>query len=294
MNEVGENKIWSYLTSPQTGAQLVKRSTEVRQSDGHQVESFMELATKVADLQFRNRDLVLMFRGQTCDYGNMKGNTSLKASLFRPERGSNRPPGAGLLMERFDKLQQAETHLERLYLAANLPGKDRIQRYRILRWAILQHYEICSAPLLDVTHSLRVACSFATMNVNPRARKDCFLFVLGVPNLAGAITASAEAGLQIIRLSSVCPPSALRPHFQEGYLLGEYPELVNYDQKKLLEHHEIDFGLRLIAKFRFKPGKLWVDRNFQPVPKTALYPTHSEDPLRFIADQVAELVRSPR
>ena len=63
-------------------------------------------------------------------------------------------------------------------------------------------------------------------------KTQAFLFVIGVPNLSGAITASAEAGLQIIRLSSVCPPTALRPHIQEGYLLGEYPDMVNYDQKE--------------------------------------------------------------
>ena len=49
--------------------------------------------------------------------------------------------------------------------------------------------------------------------------------MLGVPNLSGAITASAEAGLQIVRLSSVCPPSAVRPHIQEGYLLGDLEAL---------------------------------------------------------------------
>jgi hypothetical protein len=49
------------------------------------------------------------------------------------------------------------------------------------------------------------------------------LYVIGVPNISGAISASAEAGLQVIRLSSVCPPSAIRPNVQEGYLVGEYP-----------------------------------------------------------------------
>jgi hypothetical protein len=64
MNEVSENKIWSYFQSPQREARIINRSTEVRQAAGHEVKSFIELATKVADLQFRNRDLVLMFRGQ--------------------------------------------------------------------------------------------------------------------------------------------------------------------------------------------------------------------------------------
>ena len=39
---------------------------------------------------------------------------------------------------------------------------DRLRRQRILRWSILQHYEICDTPLLDVTQSIRIAASFAS------------------------------------------------------------------------------------------------------------------------------------
>jgi hypothetical protein len=102
--------------------------------------------------------------------------------------------------------------------------------------------------------------------------------VLGVPNLSGAITASAEAGLQIVRLSSVCPPTALRPHIQEGYLLGEYPEMAGYDQKQHYPHFEIDFGRRLIAKFRFNLKSFWKNDAFPKVKRPALYPNQN-DPL---------------
>ena len=56
---------------------------------------------------------------------------------------------------------------------------------------------------LDVTHSLRVAASFAS---HENDTDEAFVFVFGVPNLSGAVTASSEAGLQIIRLSSVMSP----------------------------------------------------------------------------------------
>src|SRR5262249_6250523 len=92
------------------------------------------------------------------------------------------------------------------------------------------------------------------------------------PTRAGAVTASAEAGLQIIRLASVCPPEARRPHIQEGYLLGEYPDIPEFRQKQLYEAYEVDFGRRLIAKFRFKPKKFWTNEGFPPVPQNALYP----------------------
>ena len=282
MNEVTENNVWGYFRTPQKKAFLLNKATDARKAPGHRGKSYRELATKIAELQFMNRDLVLMFRGQTGDYLNTRSNTTLKASLFRSGKGQKTPPDAGTLIKRFHQLQRAEEELVRRYEDGKFLGKERLQRYRILRWAILQHYEVCPTPLLDVTHSLRIASTFATMG----AKTDAYLYVLGVPNLAGAITASAEAGLQIIRLSSVCPPAALRPHFQEGYLLGEYPELLNFDDKQLMGHHEVDFGRRLIAKFVFDPKNLWSDPNFTPASDEAIYPAPGRDPLLDMTAQI--------
>jgi hypothetical protein len=116
--------------------------------------------------------------------------------------------------------------------------------------------------------------------------------VLGVPNLSGAITASAEAGLQIVRLSSVCPPSAVRPHIQEGYLLGQYPEIKGLQEKETFFHYEMDFGLRLVAKFCFEPGSFWKSKDFPRVAKTALYPSKEDDPLFKLALDVQEEMKA--
>ncbi len=270
--------MWSFFDA--TPHAKIAKNTAVRKGPGHRVSSFLELATKIAELQFRNRDHVLLFRGQTGDYQNSKGNTTLKPTLFRPLRAGN--PNSGTLMTRFSKLKKAEGKLVTKYAAKGLLGVERLQRHRILRWSILQHYEVCPTPLLDVTHSLRIAASFASHG----ATGDSFVFVVGVPNISGAITASAEAGLQITRLSSVCPPAAVRPHIQEGYLLGEYPEMADYDQKELYHHYEIDFGRRLVAKFRFKPGKFWKSDTFPKIEPDALYPSAAEDPLYKLALEV--------
>jgi hypothetical protein len=281
---LGENNIWSFFDSKKR-AQRIERATTVRQASGHTVKSFLELATKVAELQFRNPDFVLMFRGQNGDHRNSKGNTTLKPSLFRSKPGSVLPPEMGTLTTRYQALVRAEGHLVKEYNRAAMLGVDRLQRHRILRWAILQHYEVCPTPLLDITHSLRIAASFASQ----KAVDPAFLFVLAIPNLSGAITASAEAGLQIIRLASVCPPSAVRPHIQEGYLLGEYPDLANFDQKELYAHYEIDFGRRLVAKFRFNPTTFWKSDTFPKVAQEALYPPESKDPLYKLALRVKTL-----
>lgn len=260
------------------------KSTFIRQGAGHRVGSFLELATKIAELQFRNRNHVLLFRGQSGDYRNSQNNTTLKPTLFR---GSKKNPAPGTLLLRFAMLERAEQELVKAYAQAGFLGVTRLKRHRILRWSILQHYEVCPTPLLDVTHSLRIAASFASLGTT----NEAFLFVLGVPNLSGAITASAEAGLQIVRLSSVCPPTALRPHLQEGYLLGEYPEVSGIDQKEHYKHYEMDFGRRLVAKFCFDPNSFWKLDTFPKVSQDALYPPASNDPLYQLALNVKRAIQ---
>ncbi|MBR0693712.1 FRG domain-containing protein [Bradyrhizobium lablabi] len=276
METIGSQKIWSFFD--RKGCQIAK-NTAVRQGAGHRVGSYLELATKIAELQFLNRDHVLLFRGQDADHRNVKRNSSLKPTLFRGISGN---PDRATLVTRFGALERAEQILIAEYSKAKLLGIERLKRHRILRWSILQHYEVCTTPLLDVTHSIRIAASFASLAGSDTA----FLYVLGVPNLSGAITASAEAGLQIVRLSSVCPPSAVRPHIQEGYLLGEYPDMTGYEQKENYFPYEMDFGRRLVAKFVFDPATFWKNDNFPRVAKTALYPSERSDPLYRLALEV--------
>lgn len=281
METIGSQKIWSFLSADPEATS----NTAVRKSQGLHVSNYLDLAQRVSTLQYLNRDFVLMFRGQDQDFANQQGNTTLKAAIYRGARvpGDEYP-------DRFNRLKRAEDLLEFQYGEAGFRGLTRLRRQRILRWAILQHYEICPTPLLDVTHSLRIAASFASATKN----RTAFLYVLGLPNLSGAITASAEAGLQVVRLASVCPPEAMRPHIQEGYLLGEYPDMDRPEQKNLYRSYEIDFGLRLIAKFSFEPDAFWKNsRAFPPIPTEALYPSASNDPMNRIAQEIiAALSRS--
>jgi hypothetical protein len=62
---LGEWGLWSFLE----GAPEAKtaRPSAIRGGKGHYVSSYLELATKVAELQFLNRDWVLLFRGQTAE-----------------------------------------------------------------------------------------------------------------------------------------------------------------------------------------------------------------------------------
>ena len=270
METIGKYELWSFFD--ESGSIKVASNTDVRKGQGCPVKSYLDLATKIAELQFRNRNNVLLFRGQNGDFHNRQKNTTIKSSLFRPD-AKGRNPSKEVLLKRFETLQIAEEKLTEAYVSHNFLGKGPIQRNRVLRWAIIQHYEICATPLLDVTHSIRIAASFASMdNHNDKA----FIYVLGIPNISGGITASSEAGIQTIRLSSVCPPQAIRPHIQEGYLLGEYPEYDSFMKSDSYQAYEIDFGLRLVAKFYFHPKDFWNSETFPQVPRDALYPNKDD------------------
>jgi hypothetical protein len=292
METIGQQEVWSLFDGAEK-ARRVDDISQVRRGPGHTVTSFMDLAEKIADLQFRNREFVLLFRGQARDYRDGTGLSTLRPRIFRgPQAAPGKVPGEETLRRRFRELERAEKELVNRYVSdPQLGGDDseisRLKRQKILRWSILQHYEVCPTPLLDVTQSLRIAASLPSHH----AQGGVVLYVLGVPNLSGGITASAEAGLQIVRLSSVCPPSAVRPHLQEGYLLGEYPEIDRYEQKAHYRVREIDFGRRLVAKFCFDPSAFWKDDDpFPLIAEAAFYPTPRRDPLSIITDEVKHAI----
>jgi hypothetical protein len=295
MQTIGVQDLWSFKDHG-TDAEPVD-CDEVRRSNGHEVSDYLDLAKKIAELQFRNRDYVLLYRGQPRDYRDHDGRSTLEPAIFRR---SPRDWNLNALSEKFNSLELIEQKLLEGFKNADLIGLEELARHRILRWAILQHYEVHVTPLLDVTQSLRIAASFASSGTKSERKRlerqkseEAYLYVIGVPNISGAISASAEAGLQIIRLASVCPPRALRPHVQEGYLLGEYPEIGTHAQKQLYGLPEIDFGKRLVAKFRFNPQEFWTGGQFQMIGPRALYPSPSQDPLCDLANKLnPELRRS--
>jgi hypothetical protein len=70
-----------------------------------------------------------------------------------------------------------------------------------------------------------------------------------------------------IRLLSIAPPEALRPHFQEGYLGATDDIMGDYVSKD-----ELDFNRRLIAKFRIpSAGPFW-GTAFSRIPHKVLFP----------------------
>lgn len=254
---------------------------QIQRGDGFHVETFPALLRHIAELSFFNPEYNLLFRGQNKDYRNSNGGTSLYPSLFRRNPDHKLPWKK--VVDRYDDLKAAETSLAKIY---ELQGRKIIERFQIIRWAILQHYEICPTPLIDLTQSLRVACSFAQHG--SEGLSEVFVYALGMPEIAGSITATSAHGIQLIRLLGICPPEALRAHHQEGYLASTFP-IATIDVKRTFALKELDFSRRLLAKFRIPSGTSFWPAGYQPYPKETLLPD-SQDKLYQTLARVRESI----
>lgn len=251
----GDENIISY------GESVLPLSTK----PGHEVRSYKELLKKIAALTYHNSRFKILFRGQRKDYKlNSKGEPSVHSSLYpsilRHSPGMKREKS---LDERFCTLRAAEELLKK-----NL--RDRvIHQNQIVRWAILQHYEVCSTPLLDLTQSLETALSFAIKGDNDEG----YLFALAFPQLTGPISVSIESFTQVIDLTQYCPPIVLRPHFQKGILAGDYPVVdskeSSHGKRGMLGNN---FSCRLLTKFRLTNCLNWVNEGFTPIRDDILFP----------------------
>ncbi|MCK7500127.1 MAG: FRG domain-containing protein [Comamonadaceae bacterium] len=137
------------------GRQLTTR--QVRESAATPIASFRQLVEAVARLSFHNPDYFLIYRGQRRDHLIESNATSLYPAIYRSE-GSL--PNAEL-RSRFQTLDRAAALLHAEFRSHSIEGSAKLGKFPELTWAMLQHYEVCPTPLLDVTQSLRVAASFA-------------------------------------------------------------------------------------------------------------------------------------
>lgn len=233
---------------------------EPAKAEAIRVQSYRELMQHVAQLSYENKDHMLFFRGQGSDHKNKAGASSFYPSIYRGERLSREE-----LSIRFDVLHSTSKRLIDSFDREGIPGSKEVRRRQYIRWSILQHYEVCPTPLLDFTHSLRVACSFATQNAKDL---EGYVYVFGFPYLTNRISVNSEEDLVNVRLLSICPPDALRPYFQEGYLAGTDEVTVDYDSKD-----ELDFTRRFIAKFMIPARRSFWSGGGAAIPKPALFPT---------------------
>lgn len=241
-----------------------------------EVRNFRSLVEHVARLAYANPDHLLFFRGQNKDYQSKAGGTTLYPAIYR---GDSLP--ARELRHRFDLLDQAARLLVKKLRDARVEGHREVRHKRYIQWSVLQHYEVVATPLLDLTQSLRVACSFAQLRSTDAT---CYVYALGLPYVTNRISINSEHDIVNVRLLSICPPAALRPYFQEGFLAGTSDVTTDFDSKT-----ELDFRNRLVAKFAIPRARAFWGKGFEMIPKSALYP--DDDEIRKLCDGLRKGLR---
>ena len=254
-------KLWSHLSISDGKRYYV---SEIRKSRPLNVCSYRSLVNKVAEIAFNNPELALFYRGQEREYKSTAFGSSIYPSIYRKKSDTRK--SREYLQERFEILEKANYFLLKEFDANGLNGKTVLRKFPEVSWAILQHYEICDTPLLDITHSLRVACSFALRNENSSG----IVYVLGMPHTNGSISYYADEEQINLRLLSICPPVAMRPHFQEGYLTGTFPA-----HQQRFRHTNYDVARKLVAKFEIQKNNFW-DDDFHEIPHHALFPANDQ------------------
>lgn len=237
---------------------------KVRASEGYPIKSFRDLIAQVAIVTLNNSNFEMYYRGQTKDYLNNKStfykDRKQKSIIFpnicRPERNED---GDYKYSIRQNLIQKRYEDLYKLIDFANNKNRKRIP-YEVYM-ALIQHYEIMPTPLIDITQSLRVAATFAL-----RRNTKGYLYVFGLPYLNQSISYYRDFEIILLKLQNVVSFDALRPRYQEGYLVGKFPFTNRKDIGDNLAN-------RLIAKFELdnSSNNFW-DQYFLPMPEEVLFP----------------------
>jgi hypothetical protein len=236
---------------------------KIRASEGYRVLTFRQLIEEVALVTISNRNFEMFYRGQEKDYKNNQAvyykNRNPKSTVYpricRPEKKAD-----GNLKYSIKRRQIIKRYNELAKFIEFIKGK-RGAFYDEYHYSLLQHYEILPTPFIDITQSLRAAATFAL-----RKSESGYLYVFGLPYPNQSISYYSDLGIVLIKLQNIVQQDALRPRYQEGFLVGKYPI-------RPTKSNSDDLANRMIAKFLLDntSGTFW-DEFFQPIPEEVLYP----------------------
>jgi len=237
---------------------------KVAETPPYFASDYQKLVRFIARLAYQNKDHLLFFRGQPEDYLNKANSSTIYPSIYRSEYLRTNE-----IENRFRILDSAAEQLKELFQKHKLDGFDELRKKTYIQYSILQHYEVCRTPLLDLTHSIRVACSFAQIST---INEFAYVFVFGLPYLTNRISINSEHDLVNVRLLSISPPDALRPYFQDGYLAGTTDITTDY----FFDKAQLDFRNRLIAKFKIPINEKFWGEDFSKIPEKVLLPSNDK------------------
>jgi hypothetical protein len=239
--------------------------SNIRRSPGYDVFKFRQLVNEVAHVTISNKNYEMYYRGQSKDYMNNQSSyfrknepkTIIYPSICRPERKED---GTYKYSTKKSQIIKRYDDLSKMIELMTKKGR-RKSHFNEYYYSLLQHYDILPTPFIDITQSLRVAATFAL-----KASNSGYLYVFGLPYANQSISYYSDLSIVLIKLQNVMPLDALRPRYQEGYLVGKFPIQPTKEQGD-------DLANRLVAKFRLnnKDGNFW-DKHFLPMPEEILYP----------------------
>ncbi len=299
--------------TPQLDGRLkVHFGDSVARSGPYPVERYNELVRIVAELSYLNKESLLVYRGQARDFLNKAGASSLYPSLYRRNVLSKVrvERDFSLLDELSDILVEETRKLDRR-------AGDELRKRRSLQQAILQHYQVCETPLLDLSQSLRAACSFAQSSASTgrasiggkffgdtltgsalaetgkpsqagsSSDERVYLYVFALPFPTGSISIDSREEIVTVRLLSACPSLIRRPYFQDALMAGTVDISDNYEDK-----NELDFNRRLVAKFSIPVGDKFWEHGPGRIEGALLFPGVEEDPMFQLCSTLQSAVSS--
>jgi len=229
--------------------------SKIRLSPGYPVKSFEQLVEVSARTGLSNTQYEFFYRGQFEDHKDKNSKTVIYPAICRPDLDITGKPKASVktatIEKRFEKLQE--------FISFSYKYQPSFVEHA---YALIQHYEIMPTPLIDITQSLRVAASFALID----GAKQGYVYMFGLPYPHGSISHFIDIGVTLIKLQNAVPHNALRPRYQEGFLVGRLP----FRPEKAVGDN---LAKRLIGKFFLDDteGGFWNDI-FKPYPRELLFP----------------------
>lgn len=237
---------------------------KVRASEGYKITNFRQLIDEVAVVTLNNKSFEMFYRGQRKDYLNnqaiiysdRKKKSTIMPAICRPDKKTD---GTLKYSIRQKQVSDRYDYLYDLIDFINAQNRNRLPYEYYM--SLFQHYEIAPTPFIDITQSLRVAATFALHNSDVG-----FLFVFGLPFPNQSISYFTDLGIILLKLQNVVSVNAVRPRYQEGYLVGKFP----FSNKKTISD---DLSNRMVAKFKLDNSNndFW-DLYFQPMPNEVLFP----------------------
>ena len=259
------------FTFPMNDDQFVKSDSlvqtwlpTIKATDPMPVNTYAELTDMVAKLAFFNRRHVLFFRGQSEEYCLGSDYPTIYPNFFRKLIKGEAPK------EKLKEILDSEEEILKIknhHREPRFHGAFSILESVHIRWALLQHYEICDTPLVDVTQSLHVAASFAIINKPKLKDAKGIIYVLALPWPSKNYHNNKTEGLYLVRLAGITPPQAKRPYRQEAYAAMS----INIADKHIDDVRAYDLTNRLVCKFEINNSpEFWGDA--KPLSESFLVP----------------------